>query len=130
MISQQECMKFVLKQQPAFQSRWQSFLDDWGAEEPGLCNNIAEFSEYVINLANEKSTQNFTEIFNLVEQLLVDGDKTVKDAIATCFLENLLNAASNGIIDPQSFVPFLSQESRTYCKAWDEFTGVHTPGLW
>ena len=28
------------------------------------------------------------------------------------------------------FVPYLGQESREYCKAWDQFTGVRTEGLW
>lgn len=68
-------------------------------------------------------------VFDVAERLMVEGDNEVKDAVATCFLENLLNVASAGRIDASKFVDLLGPESRAYCRAWDEFTGVHTEGL-
>ena len=47
----------------------------------------------------------------------------------TCFLENLMNRTPSKI-DPKTFVPLLGQRSREYCKAWDEFCGTRTDGLW
>jgi len=52
------------------------------------------------------------------------------NAVCTCFLENLLNKGSWGDICYSRFVPYLGEKSREYCRAWDHFTGVKTPGLW
>lgn len=57
------------------------------------------------------------------------GDEDVQTAAATCFLENLMNRTPE-LIDPQRFVPLLGHESKEYCRAWDEFCGVRTEGLW
>lgn len=52
------------------------------------------------------------------------------NAVCTCFLENLLNRASryNELYD--RFIPYLGPNSIEFCKAWDKFTGVPSPGLW
>ena len=60
-----------------------------------------------------------------------DTDEYLLDnAACTCFLENLINIASWGDISYSRFVPYLGEKSREFCRAWDEFTGVKTPGLW
>jgi hypothetical protein len=65
----------------------------------------------------------------MIEHLMLQGDDAVKDAVATCFLENLINRTSAGDIPAANFVHLLGPESVAYCKAWDEFTGVKTEGL-
>ena len=52
------------------------------------------------------------------------------EAACVCFLENLLNWASGGDISYGRFIPYLGEKSKEYCRAWDEFTGVKSPGLW
>ena len=60
-----------------------------------------------------------------------DTDEYLLDnAACTCFLESLINRASWGGIPYNRFVPYLGEKSREFCRAWDEFTGVKTPGLW
>lgn len=78
------------------------------------------------------------EIYNLIETIRVkyssyhrntqefDYDNTA----CTCFLENLLNAAGYNNISYNRFIPYLGVLSREYCKEWDRFTGVRSPGLW
>jgi hypothetical protein len=122
-------MKTILERVPAFRVQWQTHLDYWNGEDAGLCNDISQFSHYVTELVVNDQLENLSEIFNLIEQLTVDGDAEVKNAIATCFLENLLNVASTGRVDARKFVNLLGPKSRAYCKAWDEFTGVRTEGL-
>ena len=130
MITRLDAMAHVLRRVPGFREQWQAHLDYWEGEEAGLCNDMAEFSRYVSTLIADKRTSDLGRIFSLVEELMVNGDSHVKDATATCFLENLLNVASSGRIDAASFVPLLGPESRAYAIAWDKFTGVSTPGLY
>lgn len=77
--------------------------------------------------ANREKTR---EVFSLIELFLNKGDKDVKDAATTNFLENLINYTSSGRLKPEQFIHYLGPKSKAYCKAWDEFTGVKTPGLW
>jgi len=122
-------MKVLLERFPGFSERWQAHLEYWAGEEAGLCNDVSEFGRYIRDLVACGETQALPAIFNLLEQLLVEGDSDVQDAVATCCLENLLNYFSAGAIPAESLVHLVGPQSRAYCQAWDEFTGVQTPGL-
>lgn len=92
-------------------------------------------TDYAINVLNETkktgdSKKEEKKLFGLIENFIKEGDFNVRDAASTCFLENLINRASWGDLSPNQFIPYLGSKSKAYCKAWDEFTGVKTPGLW
>ena len=128
-IEQDECMKLILSKVPEFEAAWRDHLNYWEGEEAGLSNDVAEFSRFVVrNIATMEEAKK-QEVFSLIEFLLTEGDEVVKTAVATCFLENLMNAMSANRLSHEDFVPFLRKKSRAHCKAWDEFTGVTTPGL-
>jgi hypothetical protein len=129
MIRKDDCMNFILDKVPEFKTAWQVHLDFWGEDEAGLSNDIAEFASFIISNIVKMDDEKKKNIFRLVEDCLNDGDEFVKDAIATCFLENLLNAVSDKKLSSESFIHFLGGKSRAYCKSWDEFTGVQTPNL-
>lgn len=131
MVSKEQSIKLILQKFPGFQNAWQEHLDWWGKETPGFCNDMAAFSRYTIMLLKEKKNeQQLKEIFAFIEELMNVGTIEVKEAVATCFLENFINAVAWGRIPASSFVYLLGEESKKYCKAWDEFTGVKTEGLW
>jgi hypothetical protein len=133
MVSKEQCMKMILEYFPKFQEKWQEHLDWWEGESAGLCNDMAEFSHYIRDLILRKDNKNEEAIklaFILIERLMVEGTEEVQTAAATCFLENLINAVSWERISAESFVHLLGKESKAYCRAWDEFTGVKTEGLW
>lgn len=91
----------------------------------------------LININNDIS-QEEKEIYELVEDirekysgyLKPSPEFDIDNAACTCFLENLLNIASSNEIDYSRFIPYLGEKSKEYCRAWDEFTGVKSPGLW
>jgi hypothetical protein len=122
-------MPLVLERIPGFQERWEAHLDWWGGEEAGLCNDIAALSEYVRECITEDRTQELPAIFALIEEFMTRGDEEVRDATATCFLENLLNITSEEV-PAESYIGLLGNESKAYGRAWDRFTGVRTEGLW
>jgi hypothetical protein len=129
MISAEECMRLVLERFPAFEERWRAHLEYWEGETPGVCTDLSEFGQYVSDLIAAGETSDLPEVFALIEELMTEGSTRVHEAAATCFLENLQNYVSSGLIPAESFVHLLGEKSRAYCRAWDEFTGVPTPGL-
>jgi hypothetical protein len=130
-VSQENCMKLILNKFPDFLPLWNAYK----AEEDeyfktSLWGEMSEFSHYIWTLLGAKTLDpaRVKEIFCYMEELLVNGDDDVQNAICTCFLENILNVTPEQV-DPKQFVSHLGPESRKYCLAWDAFTGVKTEGL-
>ena len=128
-VSSAEWMELILKALPAFKPALNAYRASWGDDLRGLCNELSALTDFVLDRVEADAMEDFPSLFDTVEMLMVDGDSDVKDAVATCFLENLLNVTPR-CIPPERFVPLLGPESRAFCRAWDEFTGVKTPGLW
>ena len=129
LITKQDCMNYILQNVPDYLSRWQAHQLYWGHEEAGLCNDIADFSHFVNDLFSEQKSRELKTIFSMVERLLTEGDEEVQTAIATCFLENLMNRTGSAGIQPAAIVPLLGKNSVVYCKAYNNFTGVSIVGL-
>lgn len=147
-ISKDNCIKLILEKFPDFFPLWHIYKTEWdsckaeysGTEicgvihfwsDTSLCGEMAEFSSYVSELLIKEKfdSSKINEIFSYMEYLLVNGDEDVKDAVATCFLENIINKSPEQI-DPKRFVKYLGPASQEYCRGWDKFTGVQTEGLW
>ena len=128
-IAAGNCMNWILDQVPAFRPFWESHLEWWGDDEPGLGNNVAAFSHYIVHLMRNDQFEALKTTMDIVERLLTEGDDDVRTVIATNCLENIINRASSGGLTLESFVQTLGQKSRAYCIEWDRFTGAQTPGL-
>lgn len=123
----------ILEKFPEFKEslEWKEHLEFWDNEEAGSCNEMSVFSHYINRRLNENASEEEIKlVFDFIEFLMKEGDQATRDVAATCFLENLLNYDSAGRLKAKIFIPFLGEESRGYCIAWDEFTGVKTDGLW
>jgi hypothetical protein len=117
-------MELIVEQFPGFQAIWNEHLDYWEGEAAGLNNDMAELSTYAQNLLNvEPASNEVTQLFALAEDILTQGDEPSKDAIATSFLENTLNALSPNSPSARRFAEVLGPHSRAFCLEWDRFSG-------
>jgi hypothetical protein len=124
MISRDQCFKRILREIPEFKSHWDKHNNEWHMEDAGLCMDFAAFSWFAWEQIIQKQTDVLARIFELVEKLMREGEEEVKVAVSTCFLENILNRATDDVEASAIFLPLLGPESRGYCIAWDKFTGV------
>lgn len=129
MIFKEDCMTIILEKFPEFLDNWKKHLKFWDGEEPGLCNDLSAFSTFVIENLSKMKEERRKEIFNVMEDILCKGEESVKEAVVTCFLENLQNSTEPGKFSGKSFVGYLGTRAREYCIAWDKLTGVKTDGL-
>ncbi len=90
---------------------------------------ILPFGEYAIDVIKSNDEIEVKRIFDFVEFLLHAGDESVQTAMTTGFLEYLMNNDPDEI-KFSKFAKYLGENAIGYCKAWDEFTGVRTEGLW
>jgi len=113
---------------PSFEEHWYS--DDacfnFG-EESSIYGVFSDFSTLVIDRLKNNHLTNAEQVFSFIESVVVLGGDEA-NAACICFLENILNLVPNEI-EPKTFVPFLGQKSRKFCRDYDIFTGVKTNGL-
>lgn len=113
---------------PEFASYWES--DDSShnfGEASSIYGVFSDFSNLVVRRLKSKTLKEPQSLFAFIESVVIDGGEPA-NAACTCFLENILNATPSAV-DPDSFVPFLGEQSRRFCVSWDSFTGIKTKGL-
>ena len=126
-IDKAQCILLVNEIEPAFQQVWRDFLSDWEGDKPGLCLYLSAFAHFTGDLVLHGASEQVPIILDQIERMLRDGDAEVRDAVATCFLEGLVHRSE---VPTRAYIPHLGPESVKYCRAWDEFTGARTEGLW
>ncbi len=113
---------------PNFIPYWESYTKYWEIYE-GITAQMTPFAEYALEVIKTKDTPQIKHIFDFIELLLINGDQSVQNGVATIFLEYLL-AKDPEEIKFKTFCQYLGEDSLAYCKAWDKFTGIRTEGLW
>jgi hypothetical protein len=116
---------------PEFAQTWSKEAYLWTDEQGNPrspCAVFSPFSHYIADQLLQRKQTGLQMVFDFAEQCML-GNEEISTAAATCFLENLINITPHQI-DPATFIPFLGPESRAYCRAWDEFCGLKTEGLW
>ena len=127
-ITGETCIPLLQKTFPNFLSYWQTYIDSWG-DDLGLTIHMMPFADYIVDVIKTGTEADLEKIFQCIEFLLNNGDSYVQDAVATGLLEDLLSRSPDEI-NFRNFVHHLGTHTIEYCKAWDEFTGVKTEGLW
>lgn len=125
MIHTSDCIPRIIAEFPAFKTYWDDYLQRWRGESPGFSLELSEFARFIHDSIVGDGTVDLLKAFNLIEELMTKGDDEMQDAAATCILENLQNYET----PPKKWIYLLGPESRKYCLAWDNFTGVRTEGL-
>lgn len=126
-ITLEECKKLLKEKFPNFIPYWEDEISLWGDE--GILALFAPFARYTIEVIETNNHTQLKNIFDCIEFLLCEGDESVKNGVATVFLEDLMNQDPNEI-NFSSICPYLGKDSLEYCRAWDKFCGVKTKGLW
>jgi hypothetical protein len=126
-ITEDNLINLIKEKFPRFNGYWDSYISDCGSGD-GIIMQMLPFIEYVVEIIKSGDENEIKRIFDLVEFLMCNGNVLVQTAIATGFLEGLLNK------DPEEiqfikFRKYLGKETIGYCRAWDIFTGVMTKGL-
>lgn len=127
-LDRERSTELLLETYPEFQPAFNAHVTAWESDPRSLCSDFTSLGEFVMDEIAAGRLARLPALFEVVERLMREGTEEVQNAVATCFLENLLNSTPHRI-PPESFVLLLGPESRKFCRAWDEFSGVKTPGV-
>ncbi len=83
----------LLRVIPTAEEEWLEYLEDFKDEEAHFIG-VAAFSRAVAELFEKERTESFSEVFLVIEELIVKGDERVNGLMIVGFLENLQNNLS------------------------------------
>ncbi len=127
-ITGERCIELMKEIFPNFSSYWDSYIEDYGTGL-GLTTQMTPFGKYAEDAIKEKDETKIKKIFDFVEFIFLNGDQSVRNAIATGFLEHLMHKDPEQI-KFRTIVQYLGTNAIQFCRAYDKITGVKTEGLW
>ncbi len=115
---------------PGFSKAWEN--DDLynDPEDQNVVYDLFCFySHFIADRLDKDDAVNKLKLFQYVESLFSSKNEDLSNAAATCFLENLIHIVWYEF-DGNNFFPYLGKQSIEFLKAWEEFNGMKTKGLW
>ncbi len=112
-IEKQEVMNLLLKACPSYKERWNDYFTESysDGEEQLLYVDLGDFAHHLIDIYKTDKLIEFPEIFEVIEQLHINGDEYVKEAATIGMLEGIQNVSSNDDLNPEVFIKYLKPES-------------------
>jgi len=123
-----EACELLASTHPSLKTRLKKEQEYWAPDELLATVIMGDLGETVVLNSDNFSDEQYRELFAKVEKLLSIEDGKFGDAVATGFLEAIMHRLPTDK-PPHRVISFFGKEAREYCIAWDEFTGVTTPGL-
>jgi hypothetical protein len=124
MIKESQMLPMLVEVCPTFAEKWQEHKEEYKDEENHLHYiALADFARHLFELERQNQTENFAEIFELIERFNFEGSESVQNAVVVGLLESLQNIAGNNNFDDQVFLKYLRPESLKWWnqvhKFWD-----------
>lgn len=113
-IEKQQIFPMLLAACPSYVNRYEAYIaKNYEPEEERLLYvDICDFTAYIIECDQHQKTDEFNDVFELVEQMLVHGDYYVKDFATVGILETLQNQLLDKKIELGEFEKRLYPESK------------------
>jgi len=131
MIDKFEMMELLVNACPSYQSRWRDyFASEYGNGEQRLVYiDIFDFNDHIVSLYKKNLTDEFNEVFRVIELLHNNGDDYVKEAATIGILEGIQNLSGNTGLDPEVFVKYLHPTSKIWWDKLNRFWSGDTKAL-
>jgi hypothetical protein len=116
MLTQDQIIPFLLERCPEFASAWKEHQNGINADI-GPYIDVASFVRFLVNSYEQGKLELMPQAFKAVEDMFIEGDKTVQELAALGILETLQCSASWKPFGKKAFIPFLGPKSLA---AWNE----------
>jgi len=89
-ITEKNLINLINKKFPKFIPNWESYLNYCG-EGLGLTVQMMPLTDFVMDVVKSRDESEIERLFDFIEFLMCNGNDYVQTAIATEFLEGLIN---------------------------------------
>jgi hypothetical protein len=128
-FTRENAIDHILQAVPGFRPHWEAHLEFWGEDSVGITMDMIEFAVYTNRLFENNAETELAVIFELTESMLWEGTQEIMDAVATGFLESILNPLTESSTHLPLLNQLLGRRSRAYSQAWLSFSGADLPGI-
>lgn len=112
----------LLQACPSFVDSWNDLRDEYGPELDELVYvSLSAFAGHLVALLEQQQTAEFPKVFQLIEELHVQGDTDVREAATIGLLEGIQNALSHAGSDQLEVESFLLPESAKWWRSLNRF---------
>jgi hypothetical protein len=122
MISLLEAYARLSSLHPAFARTDSCLVEEWLPETPPPTHRLARLADLLATEGDSIPSEVKASLFDEIETLLLLGDDMTQTAIATGFLEALLNAVLRGALERKTVVSMLGDASLQYFNEWDQLS--------
>jgi len=112
----------------AFKRAYDMIVEEWKPEQAPITIIMAEYGLTTADAVSKLDYSAMRKVMTIVEECMVQEGE-VANAVGTGLVEALLSESSAGRINFVIIAPFVGEKTRRFCREWDAFTGVETPGL-
>ena len=128
MVPETQLIPLLVACIPDYRDRLAQSVEKWLNDDGSVSiySQLSELVDLVVERFNVGNYDGSDELFALVERVLVEGSDTVRDAVATGFLEGLQNQTR---LAGEYWAPLLGERAKEFCRGMDGFFGVKTGGL-
>jgi hypothetical protein len=99
-------------------------VQDWMPDDPPLTLVFSNMARSLKTIEETSDKVGLASIFHRLEQLMISGSEDVKAAVATGFLEAILDMISSGTLNRDAIFSVIGSESMRYCKAYSAYLGT------
>ena len=126
-ITEQNLIDIIKEQFPKFNPYWESYINHWG-DDNGLTIQMFPLIDFVLDVIKSNDEKEIERVFNFIEFLMCEGNDYAQTAIATGFLEGLVNHDPDEI-QFINFAQYLGKKTVAHLRAWNAFHGAKTEGI-
>jgi hypothetical protein len=109
MITKDKMLPMLVEACPSFANKLHEHRDFF--EEEITYTELGVFANHLVDLHKQNKTDEFLNIFDVIEKLHIEGDEFVKEAATIGLLEGLQNIAGNQDLNPEIFFKYLKPVS-------------------
>src|SRR5687768_584413 len=117
MIEMHDAVNRFVNAATPLQEAYERLVVEWSPEAPPPNIVFSTFGDSLCEHASSIAESTMTEIWIAAEDLLVHGDESVRNAVATGMLEAMVAKSSSGRFDMSTIARFVGPEAKAYCKA-------------
>lgn len=122
MLSKDQMIAQLMDACPLFIPRWKDFLYEWQEDiiklQPlPLTLALGDYVRHFSTLMSKTDAKNHAKFFDIIENLLLEGDDEVQNLIRVGILEAMQNKDITNPLTAEDFEPFLHPATKSF---WDD----------
>jgi len=127
MLNATESLALLERTHPCLERTRAVLVDEWNPDDVPPTIVSSSMATALISVADGLTEQELSAVATCIEEILVVGDQTAQDVIATGFLEAVVAGEDESREGAFRLMASLGPKAIAYCQKWKAFTNSMSP---